>query len=297
MGNPIIQGYYADPDIRYFEGRYYIYPTTDGGKWHGTSFKCFSSENLKDWTDHGEIFNITWNSKWAKDFAWAPTVGCKNGKYYLYYCAEKNIGVAVSNHPYGPFENLSVEEPFLSMEKLENGVTLDQVIDPYIMVDHDGRNYLYFGNSKTPAVLELEDDMHTIVPGSMKNIVYEGEADCREAFMAVYEQGRYHFTWSCDDTRSEDYHVNYGISDSPTGPVKVLGTILHKNVEKNILGTGHHGMLKDPVTGKYLMAYHRFSHSLPDGVTGWDRGMYREICLDWVEMSEDGLFKKVQVSL
>lgn len=24
MGNPIIQGYYADPDIRYFEGRYYI---------------------------------------------------------------------------------------------------------------------------------------------------------------------------------------------------------------------------------------------------------------------------------
>ena len=56
-------------------------------------------------------------------------------------------------------------------------------------------------------------------------------------------------------------------------------------------------MLKDPVTGKYLMAYHRFSHSLPDGVTGWDRGMYREICLDWVEMSEDGLFKEVQVSL
>ena len=79
MSNPIISGYYADPDIRYFEGRYYIYPTTDGNKWHGASFKCFSSDNLKDWTDHGEIFNITWNSKWAKDFAWAPTVGYKNG--------------------------------------------------------------------------------------------------------------------------------------------------------------------------------------------------------------------------
>ena len=84
MSNPIISGYYADPDIRYFEGRYYIYPTTDGNKWHGASFKCFSSDNLKDWTDHGEIFNITWNSKWAKDFAWAPTVGYKNGKYYLH---------------------------------------------------------------------------------------------------------------------------------------------------------------------------------------------------------------------
>ena len=158
MSNPIIQGYYADPDIRYFEGRYYIYPTTDGNKWHGTSFKCFSSENLKDWTDHGVIFDITCNSKWAKDFAWAPTVECKNGKYYLYYCAEKSIGLAVSNHPYGPFENLSVEEPFLSMEKLEKGIVIDQVIDPSIFVDHDGRNYLYFGNSETPAVVELEDD-------------------------------------------------------------------------------------------------------------------------------------------
>ena len=39
MSNPIISGYYADPDIRYFEGRYYIYPTTDGNKWHGASFK------------------------------------------------------------------------------------------------------------------------------------------------------------------------------------------------------------------------------------------------------------------
>ena len=38
MSNPIISGYYADPDIRYFEGRYYISPTTYGNKWHGASF-------------------------------------------------------------------------------------------------------------------------------------------------------------------------------------------------------------------------------------------------------------------
>ena len=114
--------------------------------------------------------------------------------------------------------------------------------------------------------------------------------------MAVYEQGKYHSTWSCDDTRSDDYHVNYGISDSPTGPVKVLGTILHKNTEKNILGTGHHGMIKDPKTGRYLIAYHRFSHSLPEGVDGWDRGAFREICLDWMDLSKDGLFQKVEVT-
>lgn len=30
MSNPIIKGFYADPDIACFGGRYYIYPTTDG---------------------------------------------------------------------------------------------------------------------------------------------------------------------------------------------------------------------------------------------------------------------------
>ncbi len=84
--------------------------------------------------------------------------------------------------------------------------------------------------------------------------------------MAVYEQGKYHFTWSCDDTRSEDYHVNYGISDSPTGPVKVLGTILHKNTEKKYSGDWSSWHDKRSENGRYLIAYHRFSHSLPEGV-------------------------------
>ena len=72
MSNPIISGYYADPDIRYFEGRYYIYPTTDGNKWHGASFKCFLQIILKDWTDHGEIFEF-----------FASVMGKKGRRFYV----------------------------------------------------------------------------------------------------------------------------------------------------------------------------------------------------------------------
>ena len=47
--NPVLEGYYADPDVLYAEktGKYYIYPTSDGFTgWSGTYFKTFSSSDL-----------------------------------------------------------------------------------------------------------------------------------------------------------------------------------------------------------------------------------------------------------
>ena len=59
MSNPIIKGFYADPDIACFGGRYYIYPTTDGGTaWDSTYFKAFSSPDLKNWSDEGIILDF-----------------------------------------------------------------------------------------------------------------------------------------------------------------------------------------------------------------------------------------------
>ena len=56
--NPFLAGYYADPDIMYAEknGKYYIYPTSDGfHNWSGTYFKTFSSPDLVNWKDEGKI--------------------------------------------------------------------------------------------------------------------------------------------------------------------------------------------------------------------------------------------------
>lgn len=59
--------------------------------------------------------------------------------------------------------------------------------------------------------------MTGIVSGTMKN--YTGATDFREAITVNKVDGKYHFTWSCDDTGSENYHVNYGVSDSLYGPI------------------------------------------------------------------------------
>ncbi len=59
--NPVLEGYYADPDILYSEKnrKYYLYPTSDGfDSWSGYYFKTFSSDNLKDWKDEGVILDL-----------------------------------------------------------------------------------------------------------------------------------------------------------------------------------------------------------------------------------------------
>jgi hypothetical protein len=68
--SPVLPGLYADPDVRYMDGRYWIYPTTDGFPgWSGTRFKAFSSRDLVHWTDHGVVLDF------GPDVAWARFVG------------------------------------------------------------------------------------------------------------------------------------------------------------------------------------------------------------------------------
>ena len=67
--NPVLDGYYADPEVLYAEktGKFYIYPTSDGFTgWSGTFFKTFSSDNLVDWKDEGVILDLVKDVTWAK---------------------------------------------------------------------------------------------------------------------------------------------------------------------------------------------------------------------------------------
>lgn len=294
--NPVLDGLYADPDIAVFNGRYYIYPTTDGfNGWSGTYFKVFSSDDLINWTDHGKILDVASDDvPWATGSAWAPCIAENNGKYYFYYCANQQIGVAVADSPEGPFTNISVDKPMISWNDIKSGVSIGQIIDPSVFTDDDGQSYMYFGNGNgSPAVVKLNDDMVSFDKNTMENIKFNGNADFREAITVTKRGEKYHFTWSCDDTRSENYHVKYGISDSPMGEVTVIGNILEKQPELGILGTGHHSMTQIPNKDEYYIAYHRFSTTPPDGVSGDSRGYNREVCIEKVEFDENGLMKKI----
>ncbi|MBE5922725.1 MAG: hypothetical protein E7269_08235 [Lachnospiraceae bacterium] len=290
--NPVIPGLFADPDIIRANGKYYLYPTTDGFTgWSGTQFHAFSSIDLHNWTDEGVIVDVASKQvPWAVGSAWAPAMLHKNGKYYYYFCAKREngdscIGVAISDAPDGGF--VAMPQPLITPELLKiEGVKMWQTIDPSVY-EEDGEVYLLFGNGNG-AIVKLGGDLCSIQAGTMKNI--EGLHDFRESVIVTKHGGKYHFTWSCDDTGSENYHVNYGIADELYGEVKYQYAILEKKPEDDILGTGHHCIFKDE-NNTYYIGYHRFgtpTANYPEG-----KGFHREICISKLTFGADGRMQKV----
>ncbi len=313
--NPILPGQYADPDIDYFDGKYWIYPTTDGfSGWGGTVFHAWSSDDLLNWEDEGVILDVKEkspgvnekgveiaSSPWSDGNAWAPTIEEKDGKYYFYYCGNVNssytgvcgsgkaVGVAVSDSPNGPFVAQDMPIIYPQMMKEANFGFNGQVIDPSIFTDEDGTSYLFFGNG-TAAMVQLNDDMVSVDTNSFKRLT--GLTDFRESVIVTKRDGLYHFTWSCDDTGSPNYHVNYGTAEKLDGAVTYRYTLLSKEEDKDILGTAHQSVLYLPDTDECYIAYHRFY--TPIGVYTDGLGYHRETCIDRISFDEEtGLMKRV----
>jgi len=144
--NPIVQtNYTADPAPMVDKGTVYLYTTHDEDKTVRNFFtmndwRCYSSTDMVNWTDHGAIFNFK-DFTWARGDAWAGQCVFRNGKYYFYVPVnQKNggnaIGVAVSDSPTGPFKD-AIGKPLL---------TGYGYIDPTVYIDTDGQAYLYWGN-------------------------------------------------------------------------------------------------------------------------------------------------------
>jgi beta-xylosidase len=143
--NPILPSHHADPFIACFGGEYWIYPTSEDTK----SFRAFSSTNLIDWVDRGEIFNLS-QSSWATNgYGWAPCVIHCNSNYYFYYAMggaagwqDSKIGVAVGPSPTGPFTDIGA--PLVTSQTSSPHL---EAIDPMVFFDTDGKAYLYYGGS------------------------------------------------------------------------------------------------------------------------------------------------------
>ncbi|GAB2572115.1 family 43 glycosylhydrolase [Gracilibacillus alcaliphilus] len=294
--NPVLPGLHADPDLVSFNGMFYLYPTTDGFTgWSGTSFKVFQSKDLDQFEDAVEIVQLTSDQvPWAVGSAWAPCITSRNGYYYYYFCGKRPdglscIGMAQSSSPTGPFT--AEAEPILTPEMIDQyGLDMAQMIDPAIY-EEAGEYYILFGNGETGAIAKLTEDMAGIHEETIKNL--RGLENFREAVTVLKRDNLYHFTWSCDDTGSENYHVNYGVSTSLYGPIEYKYPILTKNSAKHILGTGHHSILQIPGTDSFYIAYHRFGTPLEQFPEG--KGYHRETCISPLDFNQDGLMRPVIV--
>ena len=142
---------------------------------------------------------------------------------------------------------------------------------------------------------ELNDDMTSIKEETTTVLTPSGGSLAtyafREAPYVFYRDGQYYFLWSVDDTGSPNYHVAYGTSDSPMGPITVADDpiVIIQDGDNEIYGSAHNSILQIPGTDEWYIVYHRINKAyLNDGP-----GYHREVCIDRMYFNQDGTIKRV----
>jgi len=284
--NPIITNQFsADPSVRVFNGKIYLYPSHDilaneergrPGWFCMEDYHVFSSENLTDWIDHGVIVsqnNVPWVN--SKAYAmWAPDCIYRNGKYYFYFPAPAKdttngrgffIGVAVSDKPYGHF--VPQPEPIKGVRG----------IDPNLFIDKDGQAYLYW-SSRNIFVAKLKENMLELdsEPMVIPNLP---EAGLKEGPYMFERNGIYYLTYPHVEDSTE--RLEYAISDNPMGPFTVAGVIMD---EKSGCWTNHQSIIE--FKDQWYLFYHHNDLS-----PYFDKN--RSIRADSLFFNEDGTIQKV----
>ena len=139
-------------------GRYFMYGTGGGAK---DGFVAYSSTDLVNWENEGQVYSGNTAGSWAVDAFWAPEVYKVKDQYYMFYSAnwKENptnelenfrIGVAVADKPTGPFKEISDKPIF------DPGYP---IIDANVFFDPNGNAYLYYSRAcyKHPVKSEVAE--------------------------------------------------------------------------------------------------------------------------------------------
>lgn len=315
--NPIVPGWYADPEIRIYGNQFWIFPTYSAGEttpdlpatfsesqirqraqpgiWSPflkqTFLDAFSSPDLVHWTKHEHILDIK-DVSWAAYAVWAPSAIAANGKYYLFFGANdiKNneqlggISVAVSDKPEGPYRD-ALGKPLIG--QIHNGA---QPIDQMVFKDDDGQFYMYYGGWKHCNVVKLSKDLLNLVPfddGQFYKEITPAKEYVEGSFM-VKRKGIYYLMWSEGEWTGPDYSVAYAMASSPLGPFKRVGKILQQDF-KIAKGAGHHSVINIPDTDDWYIVYHRRPLDTNDG-------NHRLLAIDRMYFNKDGTIKPVKMT-
>jgi len=288
VAQPISSRFNADPSPHYFQtadgGAFYVYATDDasnsGKYWDSTTWRLYTSKDMKSWTDAGIPLAVT-VFKWARPDAkaWAPEAAYRNGKYYFYApVGGDKIGVAVAEHPTGPFTDARTDA---LVDKARDANAGDEPIDPAVFVDQSGQAYMYFG-TRVPKVVKLKADMVTL-DGPIQNVKIEGlpASDPKKVYGEapfLHQHGNvYYFTFST----GWPGQIVYATGDSPLGPFTYRGVVL----DYLKISTNHQAIIEHQ--GKSYFFYH--DNLLPGG--GHFR---RSITFAPLEYDKDGGIRQIK---
>ena len=300
-GNPLFEGWYADPDAVVLNKQLWIFPTYSARYKDQVFFDAFSSKDLIQWKKHSRILDTS-KIKWAHMALWAPCIVQKGKQYFLFFAAndiqsaerKKNsggkdvfndstggIGIAVASRPEGPYKD------YLGKPLINQFYNNAQPIDQSVFKDIDGQYYIIYGGWGRCNIAKLNNDFTALEPfedGSMvKEITPKGYVEGPVMFI---KNNKYYLMWSEGNWTDSSYKVAYAISDSITGPFVKKATIL-KADNSIATGAGHHSVVS--VGRDWYIVYHR--RPIPNK----DRD-HRVVCMDRLYFNKDGTIREVKMT-
>ena len=296
--------YIPDGEPRVFGDRVYIYGSHDiagANEFCDYVLKCWSApvNDLNNWVCHGEIFrtvadaeheaSIDYGNDQTRLFA-PDVVQGKDGKYYLYaYIVNAKGCVAVSDKPEGPFRLVSTYKYTIPDSVCCNG----WFIDPGVLVDDDGRTFIYCGYEKSFLAEVNSDNMYEILDGTcIENFIPceptgQGNFSNKESlFFEACSPRKINGTYYMIYSPKPNYcsRLAYATSDSPTGPYTYRGYIIDSG--KDYPGGNDHGSVAC-INGQWYIFYHRMTNGTI---------MSRRGCVEKIEILPDGTIPPVETT-
>ncbi|NMB32846.1 MAG: family 43 glycosylhydrolase [Clostridium sp.] len=284
------QRYTADPTALVYEGRLYVYcshdsdATPDQSTYNIPDITCISTDDLKNWTDHGEVFNAKRDSSWA-GVSWAPSIVQRNNKFYLYYGNGGNgIGVAVSDSPTGPFKD-PLPGPLITGNTPGVQPAPNMwLFDPGVFVDDDGQAYMYFGGNgeNNIRIIKLGGDMISTVGAATS--MYAPRFF--EAAWVHKYKGKYYFSYASDFSQGAS-KIEYMISDNPISGYTYKGVLLPQPPD-NYNNNNHHTTVE--FNGNWYVVYHNRNLAKQRGEVPTYQ---RNVAIDQMFHNSDGTIRQV----
>lgn len=265
----------ADPHIRIFNNKAYLYTTRDADPTAQTfvmpDWHIWSSDDLVTWK-HERTIKPTETYMGESNDCWAPDIEFRNGKYYFYF-SNKNIdtGVMEGDSPTGPFKDV------LGKPMLPKDLTPIKEYDPTILIDDDENQtpYIAFGHHRSTdpnyyfCIARLNDDMISLAeePREIKII---GEA----RVLSGNDKPTLH-------KRDGIYYLSagshYATSNNVYGPYTKTGDS----------GNGEYG-LNAQAHGNYFNWNNQWFHTWCHFHLGKDVGRYRQSYITYLHYKDNG---------
>jgi arabinoxylan arabinofuranohydrolase len=278
---PIVKyRFLADPGAFVYNGRVYVYCSNDDENgddgYDMSSIVCVSSSDLKNWTDHGIVFDVPRDASWS-GLSWAPSPAYKNGKFYLYFGnGGSAIGVAVSDSPTGPFKD-PVGRNIASGSTPGVQPFDGWLFDPMTFVDDDGQAYMYFGGNGEGnlRVVKLNNDMISVNGSAGKFNV----PNFFEAAWVHKHNGTYYFSYSTNP--SAGMRIDYMTSNNPMSGFTYRGVLSPQPPNNN--NNNHQAIVK--LNNQWYQIYH---NRLVASQVGVGATYHRNLAIDAFSHRTDG---------